>query len=202
MADTGLRVERKFVVVGDGACGKTCLLRTFHDGRFPIDLKYIPTVFDVCVKAIDYRGGIVELALWDTAGQEDYDRLRIMAYPDADVVIVCFSVDAIDSLSNVFEKWLPEVREMAPRARVILVALKVDLRTDPVAIEHIRRMYERAPLTFEEGKHMARAMGIPYIECSAKRNQHIDDVFMHAMSMVVDENEFAPPKEKTCCVIL
>ncbi|KAJ2711571.1 GTP-binding protein Rho1, partial [Coemansia sp. D1744] len=62
MASTGLRVERKFVVVGDGACGKTCLLRTFHDGRFPIDLKYIPTVFDVCVKAIDYRGGTVELA--------------------------------------------------------------------------------------------------------------------------------------------
>ncbi|KAJ2301178.1 GTP-binding protein Rho1 [Coemansia sp. RSA 2706] len=202
MGDSGLRVERKIVVVGDGACGKTCMLRTFHDGRFPEDLKYIPTVFEVCVKTIDYAGGTVELGLWDTAGQEDYDRLRIMAYPDADVVLVCFSVDVIDSLSNVFEKWLPEVREMASRAKVMLVALKIDLRTDPVAVEHIERMYQRGPLAFEEGKHMARAMGIPYIECSAKRNQHVNDVFAQAVAMVVDESEFAPEPEEKCCIIL
>ncbi|KAJ2784628.1 GTP-binding protein Rho1 [Coemansia javaensis] len=199
-----LRVERKIVVVGDGACGKTCLLRTFHDGRFPEDLQYMPTVFDVSIKPVEYCGGIVELGLWDTAGQEDYDRLRIMAYPDADVVLVCFSVDAIESLSNVFEKWLPEVRDMAPHAHVILVALKIDLRTDPAAIEHIQRVNGRGPLAFEEGKHMARAMGIPYVECSAKRNQHVNDVFVQAVTAVVAEDEFAPkpPPPRACCVIL
>ncbi|KAJ2767306.1 GTP-binding protein Rho1 [Coemansia nantahalensis] len=198
------RVERKIVVVGDGACGKTCLLRTFYDGEFPKDMQYIPTVFDVSIKPVEYCGGIVELGLWDTAGQEDYDRLRIMAYPDADVVLVCFSVDVIESLANVFEKWLPEVRDLAPRAHVILVALKIDLRTDPVAIEYIQRVNERGPLTFEEGKHMSRAMGIPYLECSAKANRHVNDVFAHAVAAAVDENQFAPPPEPSgsCCTIL
>ncbi|KAJ2158352.1 ras small GTPase RAC1 [Coemansia sp. RSA 552] len=142
----------------------------------------------------------VELSLWDTAGQEDYDRLRIMAYPDTDVILVCFSVDLVESLTNVFEKWLPEVREMASRAKVMLVALKIDLRTDPDASAYIRRVYQRDPISYEEGKHMARAMGIPYIECSAKRNQHVTDVFAHALQMVVDDDVFE--RSRSCCVLL
>ena len=52
----------------------------------------------------------VELALWDTAGQEDYDRLRPLSYPDTDVILMCFAIDNPDSLENIPEKWTPEVR--------------------------------------------------------------------------------------------
>ena len=50
----------------------------------------------------------MELALWDTAGQEDYDRLRPLSYPDSHVILICFAVDSPDSLDNVQEKvrWL------------------------------------------------------------------------------------------------
>lgn len=53
----------------------------------------------------------VELALWDTAGQEDYDRLRPLSYPDTDVILMCFSIDSPDSLENIPDKWTPEVHE-------------------------------------------------------------------------------------------
>jgi len=43
------------------------------------------------------------------AGQEDYDRLRPLSYPDTDVILMCFSVDSPDSLENIPEKWTPEV---------------------------------------------------------------------------------------------
>lgn len=42
----------------------------------------------------------MELALWDTAGQEDYDRLRPLSYPDTDVILMCFSIDSPDSLGR------------------------------------------------------------------------------------------------------
>ena len=54
----------------------------------------------------------VELALWDTAGQEDYDRLRPLSYPDTDVILMCFSIDSPDSLENIPEKWTPEVKQL------------------------------------------------------------------------------------------
>ncbi|VDP55227.1 unnamed protein product [Schistosoma margrebowiei] len=95
-------VRKKLVIVGDGACGKTCLLIVFSKDQFPE--VYVPTVFENYVADIE-----VELALWDTAGQEDYDRLRPLSYPDTDVVLLCYSIDSPDSFANIEEKWLPEV---------------------------------------------------------------------------------------------
>lgn len=73
----------------------------------------------------------MELALWDTAGQEDYDRLRPLSYPDTDVILMCFSVDSPDSLENIPEKWTPEVKHFCPNVPIILVGNKKDLRNDP-----------------------------------------------------------------------
>ena len=49
-------------------------------------------------------GKAVELALWDTAGQEEYDRLRPLSYPETDLLFVCFAIDCPNSLENVMEK--------------------------------------------------------------------------------------------------
>ncbi len=83
----------KIVVVGDGACGKTSLLTVFNDGEFPT--AHIPTIFetDVATLRLEPEGEMVELALWDTAGQEEYDKLRPLSYPNTDAVLICFSVD-------------------------------------------------------------------------------------------------------------
>jgi hypothetical protein len=62
--------------------------------------------------------------LWDTAGQEDYDRLRPLSYPDTDVILMCFSIDSPDSLENIPEKWTPEVRHFCPNVPIILVGNK------------------------------------------------------------------------------
>ncbi|KAI6239446.1 hypothetical protein M3Y99_00579400 [Aphelenchoides fujianensis] len=163
------QIRKKLVIVGDGACGKTCLLIVFSKNEFPE--VYVPTVFE----------NYVELALWDTAGQEDYDRLRPLSYPDTDVILVCFSIDSPDSLANVKEKWAPEVRHYcSPQVPLILVANKKDTRTDAAVIRELGRS-KQAPVSYEEGKKMAESIGAQaYIECSAREGENVYEVFERA----------------------
>lgn len=64
----------------------------------------MPTVFENYVSLIQFDGKTVELALWDTAGQEEYDRLRPLSYPESNVILIVFSVDFPTSLANVQDK--------------------------------------------------------------------------------------------------
>jgi Rho family protein len=68
---------------------------------------YIPTVFENYVTTVPFEGKLVELALWDTAGQEEYDRLRPLSYPESNVILVVFAIDYPTSLENVTDKASP-----------------------------------------------------------------------------------------------
>lgn len=100
------KIRLKLVAVGDD-CGKTALLWTFEAGS--PKMEFTSAGGGNFVADIDYEGKSVELALWDTAGQEDYDRLRPLSYPDTDVVLICYGIGKPDSLENVPDK----VRESA-----------------------------------------------------------------------------------------
>jgi len=122
----------------------------------------------------------VELTLWDTAGQEDFDMLRSMSYPDTHVVILCFSVDNPISLENVESKWIDEIVENCPGVKLVLVALKCDLRNDRTVLDRLAR-YGAHPVQYEEGLAVARRIRASrYLECSSKHNRGVTEVFYEA----------------------
>jgi Ras-related C3 botulinum toxin substrate 1 len=82
-------------------------------------------------------------------GQEDYDRLRPLSYPQTDVFLICFSVISHTSYQNVKAKWVPEVTHHCPNTKLILVGTKIDLRDDRDLVEKLKQKGQ-APITKEE----------------------------------------------------
>ncbi|KAG8946313.1 Rho GTPase [Tulasnella sp. 424] len=176
MSSSVQAIRRKLVIVGDGACGKTSLLCVFAMGEFPKD--YEPTIFENYVAEIRLDGKPVQLALWDTAGQEEYERLRPLSYSKAHVILIAFAIDTPDSLENVTVKWIEEVRSICgPSVPVILVGCKADLR--PADAPHSSADWATLPYVPKaRGEQIAQEIGArAYKECSALRTDGVDDVF-------------------------
>ena len=127
----------------------------------------------------------VELALWDTSGVEDYDRLRPLSYPQTDVFLVCFSLVSPVTFEHVAEKWVPEVEHHSPKTPIVLVGTKLDLRDDAATIEELKK--ERlAPITREQGEAMQREIAaVAYMECSALTEVGLKDVFDEAVRTAI-----------------
>jgi len=182
----------KLVVIGDGAVGKTCLLIAYANNRFPEE--YVPTVFDNYVVNLTAGDTHIELGLWDTAGQEEYDRLRPLSYANANVFLVCFSLVSPISYENVAVRWYPEVIHFCPEVPQILVGTKTDLRKDQVTLENLKEQ-GHTPITPEMGNELAKKIkAVKYLECSAKTGENLKLVFDEAVKGVL----LAPKRKKKC----
>ncbi|CAH1365434.1 hypothetical protein MTP99_001697 [Tenebrio molitor] len=193
-----MSLQKKLIVVGDGGCGKTCLLIAFAKDTF--NSEYRPTVFENYVADLEVDGKTVELSLWDTSGQEDYDRLRPIQYPETDVVLICFSVVWKDSLENVPLRWFPEVQHFCPDIPILLIGTKNDLRDDQKELENLKKM-KKKPVTTEEAEETAKRIGaVTYIECSAKSKFRVNDVFVAAAKATMSKAK-KKKKRKNCVLI-
>ncbi|XP_071951615.1 ras-related C3 botulinum toxin substrate 1-like isoform X2 [Antedon mediterranea] len=157
--------------------------------------------FDNFSQPMKVDGVSVNLGLWDTAGQEDYDRLRPLSYPQTDIFLVCFSVVGQSSYANVQTKWHPELAHHAPGVPYVLVGTKVDLREDKEVINELnskgKKVYRK-----EDGERLASKIGaVKYMECSALTQRGLKMVFEEAVRIVLNP---APPnhgKKPKCHII-
>jgi len=187
----------KCVVVGDGAVGKTCLLISYTTNAFPGE--YIPTVFDNYSANVMVDDKAINLGLWDTAGQEDYDKLRPLSYPQTDVFLVCFSVVSPSSFDNVRQKWTVELNLHGPKVPKLLIGTKVDLREDADVLEKLASKKQSA-ISEAQGESLCREIGARrYMECSALTQKGLKGVFDEAIRIALNPGtaaEDTAPKKK------
>ncbi|GAA6063631.1 hypothetical protein JCM10212_000132 [Sporobolomyces blumeae] len=202
-------LSRKIVVVGDGAAGKTSLLNVFVSGHFPT--AYEPTVFENHTIEMVVDDTAIDMSLWDTAGQEDFDRLRSLSYSDTHVILLCYAVDQPSSLENVESKWIDEILEHCPGVKICLVALKCDLREDPLARERLGK-YGEEMVEYELGLTVAkRIRASRYLECSAKHDRGVREAFEEAARVAITAQRRGetrgsktdePERGSTNCVVM
>ncbi|ORX41888.1 hypothetical protein BCR36DRAFT_170287 [Piromyces finnis] len=187
----------KCVVVGDGAVGKTCLLISYTTNNFPED--YVPTVFDNYAVTVMIGEEPYTLGLFDTAGQEDYDRLRPLSYPQTDVFLVCFSVVNPSSFENIKEKWIPEIRHHCPAVPCLIVGTQIDLRDNAAERDKLAKRKQK-PIEFEQGEKLAKEMNaVKYVECSARNSEGLKNVFDEAIIAALEPP--AAKKQRKCLLL-
>ncbi|GAB1195859.1 hypothetical protein APSETT444_005124 [Aspergillus pseudonomiae] len=165
---------------------------------------YIHNSLDIFVDNVH-----MELSLWDTAGQEEFDRLRALSYEDTHReeplrpsiggyrLNVRMQVDSADSFENVASKWVEEITENCPGVKMVLTALKCDLRKDEFENTNPNA------ITYEQGLEKAKAIGaVKYLECSAVQNRGIMETFYEAAKVALEVKVSGSNASKEGCVIL
>lgn len=199
---SGIKEEFKVVIVGNGGCGKTSLQMVYTKRDFPE--KHVPSVFEKSIANVRYRGEEFRLNLYDTAGQDDYDRLRPLSYQNTNLVLICYDVTCPSSFENVLIKWYPEVHHFCPGVPIILVGCKSDLRKDKTLARKLWVSGQHS-ITYIQGEETKSKIGAElYMECSAKCKENVHDIFREATKrvLIATRKKQEVKKKEGSCVLL
>ena len=184
----------KSVVVGFATVGKSSMIFTYHRKEFPMD--YVPlNALDIVPDTVncEFDGKLIELTILDTAGAEDYDRLRPLLYPGTNVFILLFDVSGRSEAYEMLESyWMLELRHHCHEVPIILVASKVDLRGHDVCT-----------ISSEQGKDMATKIGASsYMEISSMEGVGLTELFQEVLRIGSQHHETNINKSmRNCCIL-
>ena len=162
----------KIVVVGDGAVGKTSLIKQWTEGTFRTD--YILTIgSNFAVKSLNIDDKPIKLQIWDLAGQPHFSDVRVLFYKGSMGAMYVFDVSRMESYDSMM-KWYQELKNICGDIPGVLLANKVDLN-------------DQRKVTTDKGSALADKLGgAPYFETSAKTGAQVHDAFQKIAQLVYD----------------
>lgn len=150
----------KVVVAGDGAVGKTSLIRRFATGQFE-ESRVMTIGVDFQTQVVKLNERKVKLSIWDVAGQERFGSFRQGFYRGARAVALVYDLTRPESLDNL-AKWRKEIIDITPKVSMLVVGNKSDL---PAAIEE------------GKGEKWAKSNKMPHILTSAATGDGVEKFF-------------------------
>lgn len=165
----------KYIIIGDTAVGKSCILLQYLDKRFRQDHDLtIGVEFGTKIGKVRERD--VKYQIWDTAGQESFRSIARSYYRGAACALVVYDISRYESFSNL-ETWLSDALENGnPNMVILLVGNKSDLES-------------RRSVSYEEGERFSKRHHMPFVETSAKTGVNIDEVFRRGAEILLEKIE-------------
>lgn len=178
-------IKRKILLLGDGAVGKTSLIRKFVTDKF--DDKYIATIgTKVTKKELQLKGEdgpiFLTLMIWDVLGQKGYKTIQLSSFKGADGVILVCDFTREETLRSLEEYWLPSMGDNLSKLKLVFVANKSDLTND-------------AHFSLEELQNMASKYGSEGFSSSAKTGENVENLFLNLGKMLTGTNVEEEGKE-------
>lgn len=181
----------KVVVTGCSTVGKSSMILTYCNKKYPSE--YVPyTANDILPlpHVCEYGTQSVEMNIQDTAGAEDYDRLRPLVYPNTHIVLLLFDISAPQTFEAICAHWVPELRQHCTNVPIILVGTKTDLRTTDMAI-----------ISYQQGRDKARQIEAEdYFEISSKNMEGLEELFKRTMDAGSRYLKTQQKKKLTCSI--
>jgi small GTP-binding protein len=138
----------------------------------------------------------MDLTLYDTIGTDEYDVLRHLVYKIADIFILCFSIDSIESFQSCQNRFYIELLKHRPNVPIILLGTKSDLIQSGEFSEKLHSIGHEF-VQRDDAERFADSINAVYMECSALTMEGIDQIFVQVYKLI---SATTPPK-KNCSVM-
>ena len=165
----------KITLIGDSGVGKTCIIGRFTSNKFDTD-SFSTEGVSYSKKEYKYKDKILQLDLWDTAGQEKYRSLGKHFYKDSFIVILVYDIIVRESFNNLKNIWLDDITNFGEEYKVLaIVGNKCDL-------------YEQEAVSEEEARQFAKEHDAIYMTVSAKNGTNINELFNACLNNYFEPN--------------